>query len=107
MIEQRGDKMPTQKDFSIQKCKDCLRITRIDIDGDKHCHLHSRKLAETIINNVCSNKIPLRSHSRTLECMVRLSNDDLYIKRINELLDHRKQKGCKLKYINSDVKKSF
>ncbi len=39
----------------------------------------SRKLAETIISNVCSNKIPLHSHSRTLECMVRLSDDKEYI----------------------------
>lgn len=99
--------MPTRKDFNIQKCKDCLRITRIDIEGDKHCHLYSRKLAETIISNVCSNKIPLRSHSRTLECMARLSDDDLYISKINELLEYRKKKGNKLRYINSDVKKSF
>ena len=28
--------MPTRKDFKIEKCDDCIRITRIDIQGDKH-----------------------------------------------------------------------
>lgn len=31
--------MPTRKDFTIEKCKDCIRVTRSDIIGDKHCHL--------------------------------------------------------------------
>jgi hypothetical protein len=26
--------MPTRKDFDATKCDDCLRITRIDIEGD-------------------------------------------------------------------------
>ena len=41
--------MPTRNDFEITKCTDCLRITRLDIADDKHTHVHSRKLAETII----------------------------------------------------------
>ena len=85
--------MPTRKDFEVTKCDDCLRITRIDIEGDYHTHIHSRKLAETIINNVCSEKIPLHSHSRTLVSMKRLSNNKMYIKKIDELLNVRKQKG--------------
>ena len=73
--------MPTRKDFKIDKCDDCIRITRIDVEGDLHTHIHSKKLAETIINNVCSEKIPLHSHSRTLESMKRLSDNDKYIRR--------------------------
>lgn len=84
--------MPTRKDFRIDRCDDCLRITRIDTDGDLHTHVHSRNLAETIINNVCSEKIPLHSHSRTLVSMKRLSNNKDYIKKIDELLNVRKQK---------------
>lgn len=99
--------MPTRKDFKIEKCKDCIRVTRTDMDGDKHCHLHSRKLAETIINNVCNNKIPLHSHSRTLECMVRLSENDEYIEKINRLLESRKKKDRKQPYVNPNIKKSF
>ena len=99
--------MPTRNDFKIEKCDDCLRITRIDIEGDLHTHVHSRKLAETIINNVCSEKIPLHCHSRTLVSMKRLSNNKMYIKKIDELLNVRKQKGRKQPYVNPNIKKSF
>ena len=99
--------MPTRKDFKINKCDDCIRITRTDVDGDLHTHIHSKKLAETIINNVCSEKIPLHSHSRTLESMKRLSDNEKYIRKINEILEVRKQKGRKQNYFNPGIKKSF
>ena len=99
--------MPARKDFKIDKCDDCIRITRTDVDGDLHTHIHSKKLAETIINNVCSEKIPLHSHSRTLESMKRLSDNEKYIRKINEILEVRKQKGRKQNYFNPGIKKSF
>ena len=99
--------MPARKDFRVDVCEDCLRITRLDIDGDLHTHCKSKRLAETIINNVCSEKIPLHSHSRTLESMKRLSNNDKYIRKIDELLNVRKQKGKKQPYVNPNIKKSF
>lgn len=99
--------MPTRKNFRINKCDDCLRITRIDVPGDKHTHVHSRKLAETIVNNVCSEKIPLHTHSRTLVSMKRLSDNENYILKIDELLNTRKQKGRKQTYVNPGIKKSF
>lgn len=99
--------MPTRKDFRVDKCEDCIRITRTDISGDLHTHIRSKKLAETIINNVCSEKIPLHSHSRTLESMKRLSCNEKYIKKIEEVLEVRKQKGRKQSYFNPGIKKSF
>ena len=99
--------MPARKDFKIDKCDDCIRITRTDVDGDLHTHIHSKKLAETIINNVCSEKIPLHSQSRTLESMKRLSDNEKYIRKINEILEVRKQKGRKQNYVNPGIKKSF
>ena len=99
--------MPTRKDFRVEKCDDCIRITRTDISGDKHTHIHSKKLAETIINNVCSEKIPLHSHSRTLESMKRLSDNEKYVNKINELLNTRMKKGRKQSYHNPGIKKSF
>ena len=99
--------MPTRKDFRIDKCEDCIRITRTDVDGDKHTHIHSKKLAKTIINNVCSEKIPLHSHSRTLESMKRLSDNEKYVNKINELLNTRMNKGRKQSYHNPGIKNSF
>ena len=90
--------MPTRKDFKIEKCEDCIRITRTDVDGDLHTHIHSKKLAETIINNVCSEKIPLHSHSRTLESMKRLSDNEKYIKKIEEILELRRNKSHQTYY---------
>ena len=99
--------MPTRKDFRVDKCDDCIRITRTDISGDLHTHVKSKHLAETIINNVCSEKIALHSHSRTLESMKRLSDNEKYIKKIEEILEVRKQKGRKQNYFNPGIKKSF
>lgn len=99
--------MPTRKDFKVGKCDDCLRITRIDVDCDLHTHCKSKHIAETIINNVCSEKIPLHSHSRTLESMKRLSDNEKYIKKIEEILEVRKQNGKKQNYFNPGIKKSF
>ena len=97
--------MPTRKDFKIEKCDDCIRITRTDTDGDLHTHIHSKKLAETIINNVCSEKIPLHAHSRTLESMKRLSCNENYVNKINLLLENRQNK-TKNYYINIRYKGS-
>ena len=99
--------MPTRKDFKIEVCEDCLRITRTDIEGDLHTHCKSKHLAETIINTVCSGKIPLHSHSRTLVSMKRLSDNMVYVAKIDELLMVRKQKGRKQTYYNPAIKKSF
>lgn len=99
--------MPTRKDFRIDVCDDCLRITRTDIESDLHTHCKSKRLAETIINNVCSEKIPLHSHSRTLVSMKRLSDNSKYIEKIDELLMVREQKGRKQTYYNPAIKKSF
>lgn len=99
--------MPTRKNFKVEKCLDCIRITRIDVDGDLHTHCKSKRLAETIISNVCSEKIPLYSHFRTLESMKRLSDNEKYIEKINEILEVRRQKGKKQPYCNSGLKKSF
>lgn len=99
--------MPTRKDFKVEKCEDCLRITRVDVDGDLHTHVKSKQLADKIITNVCSEKIPLHSHSRTLVSMKRLSNSEKFIKKIDELLNVREQKGKKQPYVNPNIKKSF
>ena len=97
--------MPTRKDFKVEKCEDCLRITRIDVEGDLHTHCKSKQLADKIINNVCSEKIPLHSHSRTLVSMKRLSNNENYVNKINLLLENRKNK-TKNYYINIGYKGS-
>jgi trans-aconitate methyltransferase len=93
--------MPTQNDFKIEKILDgSFRVTRTDVPGDLHTHMLSRNLAKTVIKNVCANKIPLNSRDRTLQSMFRLSNNQKYQDKIEQLLNTRKQKGKKDYYFN-------
>ena len=96
-----------ESDFRIDKLKDgSFRVTRTDINGDFHTHMPSKRLAKTVINNVCYGKIPLNSRNYTLISMYRLSNDKEYREKIQEILDTRKQKGKKDNYFNPSRKYS-
>lgn len=96
----------TEKDFKIERLQDSsFRVTRTDIIGDLHTHLKSKKLAHTVIQNVCNNKIPLNSRDYTLESMYRLSDDDNYRSKIETILEVRKQKGKREHYFNPHLKK--
>ncbi len=92
----------TEKDFKIEKIKDgSFRVTRTDITGDYHTHMLSKRLAKTVITNVCNKKIPLNSRNYTLISMYRLSEDSEYRNKIQNILDTRKKKGNKDKYVNA------
>lgn len=97
----------TEKDFKIDKLKDgTFRVTRTNILGDYHTHMKSKQLAKTAIHNVCYGKIPLNLRDYTLISMYRLSNDEKYRSKIQEILDTRKQKGKKDYYYNPGRKRS-
>lgn len=97
----------TEKDFKIEKIKDgSFRVTRIDIEGDYHTHMLSKQLAKTVIHNICYDKIPLNSRNYILISMYRLSNDEKYRGKIQEILDIRKQKEKKDDYYNPNRKHS-
>lgn len=96
-----------ENDFRIDRLKDgTFRVTRIDIDGDYHTHTKSRRLAKTVIHNVCYGKIPLNSRDYTLISMYRLSDNEKYRSKIQEILKTRKQKGKKDNYCNPSRYKS-
>lgn len=90
-----------ESDFTVDRLMDgTFRITRTDIAGDFHTHMKSKKLAKTVIHNVCYGKIPLNSRDYTLISMWRLSNNEEYRKKIDEILENRKQRGRKSQYYN-------
>lgn len=96
-----------KQDFAIDKLQDgTFRVTRTDIEGDYHTHMKSKQLAKTVIHNVCNGKIPLNSRNYTLISMYRLSNNEEYRDKIQEILDTRKQKGKKDNYCNPSRYKS-
>lgn len=97
--------MIDERNFKIEKIMDgTFRVTRIDIPNDHHSHFQSKQLAKKVIHNVCTGKIPLDTSDYALESMYRLSDDENYRGKIQELLDTRKSKSKKL-YFNPHKKK--
>lgn len=67
-----------------------------------HSHLNSRKVAETIISNVMHKKRPKTDNTYLLESHIRISDDDNYIRLIEELIEAKKSKS-KVKYRNKNI----
>lgn len=58
-----------------------------------HTHLNSYKMAKTIIDNCLKKKRPKTNNLYLLSSHARVSDDEKYIKMINELIDAKKSKG--------------
>lgn len=95
---------PKPENFRIDKCDDCIRITRIDTQNDMHTHCKSKRISGQIIQNVCNEKIPHHSSIRTLESMARLTCNREYKEKILELIKTKKSKGKKQDYYNPILK---
>lgn len=92
--------MIDKSNFKIEKIMDgTFRATRTDMPDDHHSHFQSKQLAKKVIHNVCTGKIPLNTSDYALESMRRLSNDEKYCDKIQQLLDTRKSKSKKF-YFN-------
>ena len=57
-----------------------------------HTHLESFNMAKTIIDNVIKHKKPKTKNLYLLQSHIRLTDDPLYVKFINELVDAKKNK---------------
>lgn len=65
-----------------------------------HTHLKHFNAAKKAIDLVISKKIPKSTNVYYLTSLIRLTNDDNYVEKINELIDTRNKKGKKEKYCN-------
>lgn len=65
-----------------------------------HSHLRSFRTAKTIIDNCIKKKMPKTSNIYLLSSHVRISNDDKFIRMIEELVEAKRDKD-KMKYINN------
>lgn len=88
------------KGFEITHCGDGLRVTRLDVPGDKHTHLNSLSGCYSVIDNVLEEKLPYSKCGWYLRSLIRLSINEEYIKKVEDLLEVRKQKGIKPGYVN-------
>jgi len=89
------------KGFAITRCDDALRVACIS-DPKRHTHLHSLKACYKVINDMLSEKIPLKRSTYYLISLARLSANPVYIDKINAIVEVRKQKGKKLAYVNQN-----
>lgn len=68
---------------------------------DGHTHLKHFNAAKKAIDLVINKKTPKSTNVYYLISLIRLTNDDSYIEKINELIDVRNKKGKKEKYHNT------
>ena len=57
-----------------------------------HTHLESFNMAKTIIDNVIKHKKPKTKNLYLLQSHIRLTDNPLYVKFINEIIDAKKNK---------------
>lgn len=88
------------KGFEISSCRDGLRVTRLDVPGDKHTHLKTINACRSVIDNVLDEKLPYSKCKWYLRSLIRLSTNEEYVKKIEALLETRERKGIKPNYIN-------
>lgn len=97
--------MEKYRGYRIESTENGFRITRDD-GSDSHTHIRSRGFCKKLIDYVVDKKIPTQVSNYILVSCIRLSCDDVYIQKISELLESRKNK-TKQFYYNPGIKKSF
>ena len=96
------NKIYEKKEFMIFQVKEGYVVYNTKKSFQEgHTHLKHFEAAKTAIDLVINKKIPRSTHSYYLTSLIRLSVDDNYIDKINELIEVRVQKGKKDKYYHS------
>lgn len=101
------NKVYEKKEFIIFQVKDgYIAYNTKKVFQEGHTHLKHFDAAKTAIDLVINKKIPKSTHGYYLISLIRLSEDEYYINKINELIESRDQKGQKEKYYNPGYKLS-
>lgn len=102
-----NNKIYEKKEFMIFKVKQgYIAYNTKKNFQEGHTHLKHFEAAKTAIDLVINKKVPRSTDGYYLTSLIRLSEDELYISKINELLTSREQKGKKEKYYNPGCKLS-
>jgi hypothetical protein len=101
-IDLMYNKIYERKEFMIFQVKEGYIVYNAKKSFQEgHTHLKHFKAAKTAIDLVIRKKIPRSTQGYYLTSLIRLSDDDIYINKIKELMESRMQKGKKDKYYNS------
>ena len=96
------NKIYERKEFMIFQVKEGYIVYNAKKSFQEgHTHLRHFEAAKTAIDLVIRKKIPRSTQRYYLTSLMRLSDDDIYINKIKELMESRIQKGKKDKYCNS------
>lgn len=96
--------MERYRGYRIETTENGFRIT-LDDNSDKHTHIKSKGFCKKLIDYVVDKKMPSRVSNYILESCIRLSTDEVYTRKVTELLEVRKNKTRQFYYNPS--KKSF
>ncbi|RDY24641.1 hypothetical protein CHF27_000115 [Romboutsia maritimum] len=101
------NKIYEKKEFMIFQVKEGYIVYNTKKSFQEgHTHLKHFEAAKTAIDLVMNKKVPKSTDGYYLTSLIRLSDDNNYITKINELLEAREQKGKKEKYYNVGYKLS-
>jgi hypothetical protein len=90
--------------FYIDRTATGYRICRQD-SAKVHAHLKNLNPSYKLIDNVIAGKIPRRCSCYYLESHCRISDDEIYIRRVKEYIEVKQNKGKKQYYYNPHKKK--
>lgn len=79
-----------------------INLTKVNKLGFEkaHTHIKSRMVARTIKNNVLHDRFPKTRNEYLLTSHIRVSNNESYIEKIEQLINTRRSKGSQ-KYVNA------
>lgn len=96
-----GNQIYSRRDFIIFKSGTGFVVYNKSKKFEEgHTHLKNFNAAKKAVNYVIIKKIPKKASFYYLESLIRLSNNQKYVKQVRELMEVRKQKGSKEYYIN-------
>lgn len=79
--------------FSVYKASDGFILCNSEIEGFAHTHLNNKSTAEYLIRLSKKKKIPRDISRYLLISLIRINSDNVYLQKLNDLLENRKKKG--------------
>lgn len=99
-----GRQVYVEDNFKIYRAGNDYIVHNTEFEfSKKHTHVKNLKAAKEIIYSVKKRVIPRGFSEYLLKSIIRVSDDELYIKAVEDLIEVRSQKGKKLKYTNHRI----
>lgn len=92
-----------RKQFKVYHADDCYILHNTDMDGFTHTHLDSMKQCKLLIQLSIEKRIPHDLSKYLLVSLIRVNNDEVYLRKINDLIENKRRKPD---YYNSGQKRN-